>query len=73
MSDDKHRMPTTIGSELAVTTDDGTLCGFVGETKGGDAGIQFYARPCHDSNMEAGTKWFASREEATAYLKQSIG
>jgi hypothetical protein len=71
MVDDKHRMPTTIGSEIAVTADDGSLLGFIGETKG-DEGVRFYARPCHDKNLATGTQWFDSQEEAKRFLRDSI-
>ena len=71
MSDEKHRMPTTVGSELAVMSDSGELCGFVGETNEAE-GKPFYARPCHDSNLAQGTQWFDTREEAMAFLKSTL-
>jgi len=66
MTKDRQRLPTTIGSELAVLNADGELLGYVGETQQSDADERFYARPLAEG---APLKWFASKDDATAYIK----
>ena len=73
MSDDQHSRPTTIGHELRVLSPAGELAGFIGEAKDSpEAGLHFYARPVHDTNMSLGMRWFATQDEAIGYLKDSL-
>ncbi len=62
---DRHRMPTTVGSELAVISDGGELMGYVGETQARKRGDYFYARSLDESPLQ----WFETKQAATAYLK----
>lgn len=73
MSDEENSRPTTIGSELRVMSDSGELAGFIGETRESPTeGQHVYARPCHDNNASLGVHWFATREEAMTFLKDSL-